>query len=156
MSTSQWQNRHSWVDAQTRKLGIDQDDSRKTVLAALLETWWDLEVPDGQQAQILGLFSELAQARAIDPELFQDKQAEEAPRFRWVQVRPGQIVMRDYVRVRVDAYSGSAGQYHNGRSGPIVAVRNGDIHVMYDDDPNNKPQMAVRHPPHCLEKRIAL
>ena len=53
--------------------------------------------------------------------------------YRWAEAEPGQLVVRDVVRVRLDAYPDETGAFHNGRTGPIVAIRSGDVHVMYDD-----------------------
>lgn len=67
----------------------------------------------------------------------------------WDQARPGNLVVRNEVRVKTDAYAGDVGRQHNGREGVIVAMRYGDIHVRYDDTGE-----TARHRAEALEKRI--
>lgn len=66
----------------------------------------------------------------------------------WEQARPGNLVVRNEVRVKPDAYEGDVGRIHNGREGVIVALRYGDIHVKYDGG------QTTIHKADALEKRI--
>jgi hypothetical protein len=113
----------------------------------MLEAWWDADrVTVDEVWRALGMFETLARGKALERPRDAD--------YAWAQARPGQLVVRDYVRVRSDGYRGPAGLTHNGRSGPIVAIRHGDIIVRYDDG-GPSPDMGVRHSPHVLEKRIS-
>jgi hypothetical protein len=51
----------------------------------------------------------------------------------WVEAVPGELSVRDRVRVKPDAYQGTVGTIHNGRVGRVVSMRNGSIRVVYDD-----------------------
>lgn len=121
------------------------------LIMGLLEVWWGADVApcSGDVWRALDAFESLARGKAIPtPE-------QEDIRFQWVPVKPGQIKVRDYVRVKLDAYPGSAGIAHNGRSGPVVAIRSGDIQVRYEDRETTPPSgLPARHSPHVLEKRV--
>lgn len=117
----------------------------RLLVVRLLEMYWRSGLEDPELERAVSLFLALARGHALPTA----RQAE----HRWAQARPGQLVVRDYVRVRMDAYQGGLGKAHNGRSGPIVAIRHGDIIVRYDDG-GPVPAMGVRHSPHVLEKRI--
>lgn len=148
MASSRWKNRRFWADKQLERVqGLKEPETE--ALLDLLEAFWELENYFSDIGKALSLFGSLAANRAL---LDEDLGNDEAAKWRWVQAKPGQIVVRDVVRVKADAYSGAEGQYHNGRIGRIVAIRSGDVHVFYEDD-GPRPEMAVRHSPYSLEKR---
>jgi len=71
----------------------------------------------------------------------------------WVPLQPGRISVADVVRVKFDAFDGSAGKIHNGRRGVVVAVRYGD--VIFKSTDGNEPFLDGTHySPHALEKLI--
>ena len=98
---------------------------------------------DGDKWRALDLFGELARGRALETPRDED--------WDWAPAKPGQLVLRDRVRVKKDAYGGDAGMAHNGRQGRVIAIRYGDIRVMYEDG-GPCPPMGVAHSPHALEK----
>lgn len=53
----------------------------------------------------------------------------------WVDLRGGDLVVRDTVRIKPDAYTGQAGRTNNGKRGRVTAMRNGKISVLLDGDP---------------------
>ena len=118
----------------------------RLLILRLLEIYWRSGLDHETRSKALGAFVELANGHALPQSAHSG--------FDWVPAKPGQLVVRDYVRVRTDAYPGGTGVAHNGRSGPIVSIRHGDIIVRYDDG-GPVPAMGARHSPHVLEKRIA-
>lgn len=142
-----WEGERRWAREQLEI--AEATPHERGLVMEMLEAWWDTNLTnaaDGDVWRALDLFETLARGKALEP-----------PRhagFTWVQAKPGQLVVRDYVRVRMDAYPGTTGQAHNGRSGPIVSIRHGDIIVRYDDG-GPVPALGARHSPHVLEKRIA-
>ena len=140
----------AWAAVQLDKAEATEEEGR--VALDLLDTWVQHGIgnrPDNDPSTLraLDFFRELALGHALLP-----PQKPDDPQYRWEDARPGQLVVSDVVRVKTDAYQGSAGELHNGRSGRIVAIRGGDIHVVYDDG-GIKASMPPRHSPHKLEKR---
>jgi hypothetical protein len=116
-----------------------------TAVERLLEVWYTQNhTPQTLQLTLDG-FTKLAQGHALVAPADNNEQ--------WVPLKPGNVVIRDLVRVKFDAYSGEAGQHHNNRRGRVVAIRHGDIIVKYDDG-KQPPGDGVHHSPHALEKRI--
>lgn len=125
------------------KLGDKEKQSVKKLLSAL----WSLNLDDSERKNVSSAFDSLVNGRAIVVD-------EPETQYRWESARPGALVVRDWVRVKSDAYKGEAGLIHNGRQGVIVAMRYGDIHVRYDDERGTSH--PIKHSPHALEKRFTL
>lgn len=133
---------YDWAREQMARINVPK--SHQALIERMLEVYWanplSKELDPATIGDMFKVFTELAQHHVlVDPE----------PEGQWEQARPGGLVIRDRVRVRQDAYTGPAGISHNGRAGDIVAIRSGDIHVMYDGEKN-----TVRHSPFALEKRV--
>ena len=111
----------------------------------LLTTWEELDVDPKLVPEILDVFREVAQGHALLP-----NESEQT----WVEAQRGNIVVGNTVRVRLDAYSGPAGQYHNGRVGKVVGIRNGDIIFRSNDD---VPPFidGAHYPPEKLERLVS-
>lgn len=145
--SERWASERAWAIQQLGEAEASEQEA--SLVLRLLEEWWDDEFkPDlaGDVWKALGYFEQLARGKALEPP--------EQAQFEWLQAQPGQLVVRDWVRVKADGYDGKAGQYHNGRAGVIVAIRSGDIHVRYEDGGPVPAMGACRHSPHKLEKRI--
>lgn len=136
---------YDWAREQMKRLNVPKNHA--ALIERLLEVYWanpvSKELDPGTTEDMFKVFTELAQHHVL---------VGEAPEGTWVQAKPGALVIRDVVRVRADAYTGPAGIAHNGRVGQIVAIRSGDIHVKYDDEPD--VSKIVRHSPFALEKRV--
>lgn len=118
----------------------------RVVVEKLLATFSEGVVGQTQGEEIIAIFNKLAAGHALTPPPFEEG-------GKWVDARPGNIVIRDVMRVKADAYGGPAGIAHNGRVGVVVAVRHGDIHIKYTDDRQPKP-LSVAHSPFVLEKHV--
>lgn len=146
LASPRWDGERRWARQQLEE--AEATEGERQLVERLLEQWYEDGLGAGDDVwRALGFFETLARGKALP------KPEQEDVRWRWEQARPGGLVVRDYVRVKADAYGGSAGLLHNGRSGPVVAIRSGDIHVLYDDG-GPKVELAVRHSPHALEKRF--
>lgn len=122
-------------------------DKEKQSVKKMLSTLWSLGLSDTEAHTVSTVVDSLVNGRAI---FIEEPQTD----YRWEPARPGALVVRDWVRVKSDAYKGEAGLIHNGRQGVIVAMRYGDIHVRYDDDRGTSH--PIKHSPHALEKRYIL
>lgn len=69
----------------------------------------------------------------------------------WAEAIPGELSVKDIVRVKLDAYQGKVGTVHNGRVGRVSAMRNGSIHVVYE---NADSEMAPGHDISVIEKLV--
>lgn len=69
----------------------------------------------------------------------------------WRDALPGDIVKRDRVRVKHDAYSGSVGVHHNGKEGRVASILNGKVTVVYDGE---SAEGAPRHEVRALQKLV--
>jgi hypothetical protein len=116
-----------------------------TIVLELLKAWDGIpEAKPETIAEALDIFTKLAQGHAL-MEPFKDEI--------WVAVIPGQIKVADLVRVKHNAFTGEAGQLHNGRRGVIVALRSGD--VIFRSNDNVEPLLdGVHYSPYVLEKRV--
>jgi len=136
--------RRAWARDQMKEAKVP--DQYYSIVERLLDMYWPYamqnEVSPEQAKQILSVFLELAQGHTLLPE-----DEEEV----WIEGKPGNLVMRDVVRVRRDAYDGPAGLRHNGRRAVVTAIRNGDVHVRYTDE--QQPEYA-RHLPYVFEKLV--
>lgn len=130
-----------WAKTQMEKALVPEEFQE--MVERLLKMYWFFQqnhgLDDETMYKIRYTFNELAQNHAL---------VEDNPDEVWVQAMPGNLVIRDRVRVRRDAYTGPTGELHNGREGDIVAIRSGDIHVRYDSGD------TARHSPHSLDKRV--
>ena len=130
-----------WVWDQMTKAKIPQTE--RWVIEQLLKVYWEEEksqkLSTEQAETITKAFSELVVGHHLVPDETEGV---------WIQARPGALVIRDTVRVKADGYAGEVGLVHNGKTGVIVAIRYGDIHVRYEDG------TIARHSPHALEKRV--
>lgn len=137
----------AWATNQLEDVQAPEREAK--LVMRMLEEWWDDQLEPGDDPwQALGWFEQLARGKALPT----PEQAD--VNWRWEQARPGGLVVRDYVRVKADAYEGDTGRMHNGRSGYIVRISAGDILVKYDD--GKLPELVglpPRHSPHFLEKR---
>lgn len=137
------EDRRTWAREQMKEANLGQ--SVTTAVERLLNVWWTQNHTADTAALTLESFNRLAQGFALVPEV-EDNEI-------WMAARPGTLYVRDEVRVKFDAYRGEVGQFHNRRRGRIVAVRNGDIIVKYEDG-KQPPFDGARHSPHALEKRV--
>lgn len=137
------QERREWARAQMSEANYPQDVT--TAVERLLEVWYTQRHTAQTQELTLDGFTKLARGHAI---------VMEQPDEKWVPLKPGNVVVRDYVRVKFDAYAGEVGAHHNNRRGRVVGIRHGDIIVRYDDG-KQPPGDGVHHSPHALEKRIS-
>lgn len=133
---------YQWVNQQMAEAKVRVGVG--TVVMTLLETWEGIDISAENAAQVMEVFSKLAQGHAlvVAPE-------EET----WVPALPGQITIGDQVRVLANGYSGALGTIHNGRVGRIVAIRSGD--VLFKSTDGKEPALdGVHYSPYKLEKRI--
>lgn len=130
----------SWASDQIAKARVPVPVGN--ALLSLLRVWGEMSFPtEAQQEQALDLFGRLARAEVV---------VEDDPGA-WTPVRPGMMIkIGDTVRVKKDAFTGPAGQMHNGRRGRVVAKRYGDIIIKTTDE--RTPQLDSAHyPPDMLE-----
>lgn len=133
---------YQWVREQLQahkiKVGVGN-----TVLE-LLAAWEKGKHSSKQNQEVIELFTRLAQNIPL---------TEEAPDETWVPAQPGNIVVGDVVRVKIDAFTDETGRIHNGRRGKVVAVRYGD--VIFKSTDGKVPLLdGVHYSPYTLEKRI--
>lgn len=143
--TEQFDKKKAWADDQMSRL--DMPASMRNLANKLLDVYWghtELEKLSPNEAQkLLGTFATLAQEKII---------VEDEPEAVWVDAKPGELVIRDRIRVKRGAYDGPTGEYHNGRYGVITAIRMGKVYVRYTDGGPNTDLQG--HNPSELEKRI--
>lgn len=132
-----------WVTNQFAKINIHKGTGLAVI--ELLKTWEKLNITKPEVAKtVLIVFHELAQGHAIAKE----------DEYGWVQVRRGDIKVRDVVRVKTNAYGLQDIAYlHNGRVGVVTAIRSGDIIVDITDE-QDPPLKGVHYAPENLEKRV--
>lgn len=136
-------DQRDWARAQMTEVGYAQPI--RTAIERLLEVWWTQNHTQESAETTLVGFSSLAQGHS----LITRSPTEEV----WVPLKPGNVVIRDLVRVRNDAYKADTGRMHNGRRGAVVGIRYGDVIVRYDDG-KQPPFDGIHHSPHALEKRV--
>lgn len=136
--------RRNWARARMKEAKVP--DKYYAVVESLLDIYWPYamqnELTTEQAEEVLGIFTELAQGHTLLP-----AEEEEV----WIEGKPGNLVMRDTIRIRKDAYSGPVGLAHNGRRAVVTAIRNGDVHVRYTD--GHMPEFS-RHRPDALDKLV--
>ncbi len=114
-----------------------------TVLA-LLAAWEKGKHSSKQNQEVIELFAKFAQNIPL---------TEEAPDETWVPAQPGNIVVGDVIRVKINAFTDETGRIHNGRRGKVVAVRYGDV-IFKSTDGKTPVLDGVHYSPYTLEKRI--
>ncbi len=131
-----------WVKEQLQAAKVRKPVGDATMkLIELIDT---IELSDSNREKVVEMFAILANGHA-----FIKENKEET----WVPARPGDIKVADQVRVKANAYSGEAGQAHNGRRGVVVGVRYGDIIVKTND--GKMPMLDGTHySPYNLEKLV--
>lgn len=133
---------YQWVREQLQsrqtKVGVGN-----TVLD-LLAAWEKGKHSSKQNKEVIELFTKLAQNIPL---------IEDASNETWVPAQPGNIVVGDVVRVKIDAFTDDTGRIHNGRKGKVVAVRYGDV-IFKSTDEKTPLLDGVHYSPYVLEKRI--
>lgn len=133
-----------WVKDQMTRAKVKQ--SAGTSVLRLLEVWETMNHTEKSAKEAIEVFSNLALGHAIAEE--------EAPmEGTWVEAQPGNIKVAEIVRVKMDAFTGTQGERHNGRICRVVGIRYGDIICKSID--NRDPILEGTHySPHDLEKLI--
>lgn len=128
-----------WANEQMNK--VDASEDQKEQVQALLDIYWEREDPT-----VLDMFSKLSQGEPLKVE---DSE------WRWLDAKPGNVFVRDLVRVRADAYpTKDARSVHNGRVGVVVGIRYGTVSVHYTEGPGSEvPASFTQHRLPLLEKR---
>lgn len=133
---------YQWVreQLQAHKIRVGVGNTVLELLAA----WEKGKHSSKQNQEVIALFTKFAQNIPL---------TEEAPDETWVPAQPGNIVVGDVIRVKIDAFTDETGRIHNGRRGKVVAVRYGDVIFKSTDD--KTPLLdGVHYSPYALEKRI--
>lgn len=136
-----YHDRLDWVYDQFEAGHVPEDTSKRVL--KLLDLLWDLEIREDDVREVVRVFGLLAQGHAL---------VAESPDEVWQDVRPGNIYVRDTVRVKADQFTGRTGTTHNGRRGTVVAIRGGDVVVRYENAPPG--DLGTHHSPYALQKRI--
>lgn len=132
-----------WVKSQLQAAKVRKPVGDATI--KLVELFDTFELSDEHQKKTIEMFSKLALGHA-----FVKENKEEV----WIPVRPGDIKVAEQVRVRADAFQGTAGTIHNGRRGVVVGVRYGDVIIKSTD--GKEPLLDGAHyPPDRLEKLVS-
>lgn len=132
-----------WVKSQLQAAKVRKPVGDATI--KLVELFDTFELSDEHQKKTIEMFSKLALGHA-----FVKENKEEV----WIPVRPGDIKVAEQVRVRADAFQGTAGTIHNGRRGVVVGVRYGDVIIKTTD--GKEPLLDGAHyPPDRLEKLVS-
>jgi hypothetical protein len=122
--------------------GASTPEGQASAVLELLTRWDAMEVPEEFREDTLKLFTDLAMGHTLylpNPDEV------------WVDARAGDLVIRDIVRVKRDAFTGVLGTVHNGRVGVIVGVRYGDIVVRSTKSPSS----TVRGTPRSCFKSVS-
>lgn len=133
---------YQWVreQLQAHKIRVGVGNTVLELLAA----WEKGKHSSKQNQEVIELFTKFAQNIPL---------TEEAPDETWVPAQPGNIVVSDVVRVKIDAFTDETGRIHNGRRGKVVAVRYGDV-IFKSTDGKTPLLDGVHYSPYTLEKRI--
>lgn len=133
---------YQWVreQLQAHKIRVGVGNTVLELLAA----WEKGKHSSKQNQEVIELFAKFAQNIPL---------TEEAPDETWVPAQPGNIVVGDVVRVKIDAFTDETGRIHNGRRGKVVAVRYGDV-IFKSTDGKTPLLDGVHYSPYTLEKRI--
>lgn len=138
-----YEEQRKW--ARSQMTAADYPAPIQLAVERLLDVWWTQNHTDKTRDATLTLFEKLARNQSIIAPHDVDEL--------WAALKPGNVVVRDQVRVKADAYRDEAGRLHNGRRGVVIAIRHGDIIIKYDDG-KHPPFDGVHHSPHSLEKRV--
>lgn len=136
---------NEWLESQIE--GYNVPEKYRDPITRLVKMGWFFEQNFGMGKEEYDQFLEIVNKLSKKNNIVVPQ-----PDAKWIEAKPGMLVVRDYVRVKADAYSGETGLMHNGKSGYITAIRYGDIHVLYD---GAEGANTVRHSPSALEKRIS-
>ena len=117
----------SWVNDQLKQVG-EFDTAIGHTVKNLLDCLETEEFKVGE----LGDFDT---AMNLTKSLFKGQPVvDDAETEKWLDLRGGDLSVRDTVRIKTDAYTGPSGIKNNGKRGRVTAMRNGKITVLYDGD----------------------
>ena len=131
-----------WTQEQLTKAG-----AKGTAVGKIVENLLDvLEVAEIKHANVKDLDKALEYTAALakgHPIVVESDDED------WLDLRGGDLVVRDVVRIKPDAYTGINGTLLNGKRGRVTAMRNGKITVLLDGDP---VELARGHDIDALQK----
>jgi hypothetical protein len=132
--------RFSWAVDQMTTAGMSETDKKQ--VQELLEVYWKNE-----NTEVLKAFTSLAQDTPLV--------AEDEDNGKWLDAKPGNVYVRDIVRVKEFAYPVNDHRNSaNGREGVVVGIRYGIVSVHYTDGPGSEvPASFAQHRLQLLEKR---
>ena len=134
---------YDWVDNQLSQVGSTEWSA---ALVNELVTVLDNADFEHRQADEVKKYAEQAVSLYLGQPIYVPSDDEN-----WADARPGELNVRDTVRVRVDAYTGDSGTKHNGKRGRVTAMRNGVANVAYDGETSELP---AGHDIHLLQKLV--
>lgn len=131
-----------WAAEQLKLAEVPENVAEPVLI--LLDELNDAKADEPTYETIISIFASLALSRPI---------YEPAPEAEWRTVQRGFIRVSDIVRIKPDAFEGTAGEQQNGRVGRVVAIRSGNILVSTTD--NREPKIESHHyDPEKLDKRV--
>jgi hypothetical protein len=99
------------------------------------------------------IIAQLLQGKPLTEEFWSPEKLE-ARTYTWARILPNSLTPGDVVRVRHDAYTGTAAS-HNGKLGYVSALRGGVI-VVYTDKEGRGVGMGTRHEASALERQVPI
>lgn len=134
-----------WIKEQLEAAKV-KVGSGKAILK-MLDAWEELpSLSPAVLKEVLNVFPKLVAGIPLSEEESEDD-------YQWIDLKPGNIVVGDIVKVKLDAFSEKLGTIHNGRRGVVIGIRYGDV-IVNDIDKKSPPLKGVHYSPYKLEKRI--
>lgn len=126
-----------WASEQLENSQMTEED--KAAVMELLTAFWNHGNDD-----VLEAFEALVREEPLE-------EIDTSSNGVWLDAKPGNLYVRDVVRVRDDAYTGQK-SIHNGRVGVVVGIRYGNVSVNYTDRGGPASHFTTHRLP-LLEKR---
>lgn len=134
-----------WIKEQLEAAKV-KVGSGKAILK-MLDAWEGLpSLSPAILKEVLDVFPKLVSGIPLSEEESEDD-------YQWIDLKPGNIVVGDIVKVKLDAFSEKLGTIHNGRRGVVIGIRYGDV-IVNDTDKKSPSLKGVHYSPYKLEKRI--
>jgi hypothetical protein len=126
-----------WIQEQLEAAKV-KVGSGKAILK-MLDAWEELpSLSPAILKEVLDVFPKLVSGIPLSEEESEDD-------YQWIDLKPGNIVVGDIVKVKLDAFAEKLGTIHNGRRGVVIGITETSLSTILTKRVHHLRAFTTRH-----------